>query len=123
MISYVDALEKISFLEPPPPDTRTIVREEIERLQYPAKFARMHQNMDEIQNQISNLYITEQLEIFKKEYNQENEELRQSLAKLRKDMDKEEDSVKEIELRLNLIQGKIKEEQNSMLSTVLNKLD
>ena len=70
VISYVDDFEKISpqisFLEPPPPDTATIVREEIERLQYPAKFARMHQNMDEIQNRISNLQITEQLEIFKK---------------------------------------------------------
>lgn len=94
MISYVDDFEKISFLEPPLPDTRTIVREEIERLQYPAKFARIHEDMDEIQDQFSNL-LTEQLEIFKKEYKQENVELRQAIANLnqQKDKDNGEDPI------------------------------
>jgi hypothetical protein len=93
VISYVDDFEKISFLEPPLPDTRTMVREEIEKLQYPAKFARMHQKMDEIQDQISNLYITEQLELFKKQFHQENEALRQEIERLRKDKDKEKESI------------------------------
>ena len=36
VISYVDDLEKISFLNPPLLDTRAMVLEEIENLQYPA---------------------------------------------------------------------------------------
>ena len=113
VISYVDDFEKTSFLEPPA-DTRTTVQEEIEKLQYPAKFSRMHQKMDEIQNQISNLYITEQLEIFKKQFNQENEDLRQQMERLHRDKDKDKDSIKQLDMRLNFIQTKIKEEQDTM---------
>ena len=63
-------------------DTRTIVLEEIEKLQYPAKFTRMHQEMNEIQDQISN-FLTEQLDLFKKQFNRENEALRQEIETLR----------------------------------------
>ena len=70
----------------------------------------MHQKMDEIQNQISNLYITEQLEIFKKQFNQENEDLRQQMERLHRDKDKDKDSIKQLDMRLNFIQTKIKEE-------------